>query len=157
MAGESKGRRESARLVVAATMMMAACAAGDPSSARPGPTASVEALIGDAACDSDSQCHTIGVGAKACGGPQRYLAWSSRRTEGAALQSAAEREARAARAQAESAGIMSNCAFVTDPGAYCTVPDAAGANAASASPTRSPTARQCRVRASGSGGVPKIY
>lgn len=133
------------RLTVAATMVLiAACAAGDPSSAGPGPTKSVEALIGDAACDSDAQCHTIGVGAKACGGPQRYLAWSSQRTDGPALQGAAEREGRLARAKVESSGVMSNCAVTTDPGAYCSAPGTA-------------MPRQCRLRASGSGGSARSY
>jgi hypothetical protein len=136
---------------------IAACAAGDPSSAGPVSAASIEALIGDAACDSDAQCHTVAVGAKACGGPQRYLAWSSQRTDGATLRSVAEREALAARAKVESSGVMSNCAMVTDPGAYCAAPEAAGRSAAPGASARAAAGRQCVVRASGLGGAAKIY
>ena len=137
--------------------MVAACAPVDTTSARPGPGASVEALIGDAACDSDAQCHTIAVGAKACGGPQRYLAWSSRRTDGATLRSTAEREALAARAKAESSGLMSNCAMVKDPGAYCAAVDVAIGSAASGASARAGSDGRCQVHATGQGGTSTIY
>ena len=151
-------RREPFRLVGPMVLVLvAACATGDPLSAQPGQAASVETLIGDAACDSDAQCHTIALGAKACGGPQRYLAWSSSRTDGSALRRAAEREARAARAQVEKSGMMSNCAMVTDPGAYCLVPRAADGSLASSAPAPAPGVRQCRLRATGIGGAGTIY
>lgn len=95
---------------VLALAIGAACATGD-----------VHTLIGDAACQSDSQCHTIGVGAKACGGPSGYLAWSSARTDGDKLRSATEREAQAQRQQQIASGRASNCMVEQDPGAYCAV------------------------------------
>lgn len=108
---------------VAGTLVLSAgCTAGsNPSAASPAPT-SVQALIGDAACDSDSQCTTIGVGAKACGGPQAYLAWSTLRTDGEALRRQADREAERRRAEGEKRGEMSTCSVVPDPGAYCARP-----------------------------------
>jgi len=137
--------------LLAALALSSACAGGDgaaPSTA----TANIESLIGDAACDSDAQCRTVGVGAKACGGPQAYLAWSSKRTDGAALQQAAERQARAARAAAEASGIMSNCMVTKDPGAFCAASAGAEGAAAGAKP-----ARTCRLRAAGPGGAGSIY
>ena len=138
-------------LLTAALAMSTACAGVEPVPA-PAATASVAALIGDAACDNDAQCRTIGVGAKACGGPQAYLAWSSKRTDAATLKQAAEREARAAAAAAQASGIMSNCMVTKDPGAYC---------AASARPDGSPTAgpnpaARCRLRAADPGGAGPI-
>ncbi|MEP6740803.1 MAG: hypothetical protein ABJA61_10515, partial [Caldimonas sp.] len=97
------------------------------------------------------------VGAKACGGPARYLAWSSRVTDGASLQSAADREMSAARASVEKSGIMSNCAVVTDPGAYCATPSAAVGPVASTTSGRSSPTRRCQLRPAGSGGASKIY
>ncbi|RTL16717.1 MAG: hypothetical protein EKK52_17760 [Burkholderiales bacterium] len=75
--------------------------------------------IGDAACDSDSQCHVIGVGAKACGGPNSYLAWSSKSTQEAALRQAVERHALAQRAALAASGMASNCLYVPEPGVQC--------------------------------------
>jgi hypothetical protein len=135
-------------VLLLASALSAACAGVEPAAPAAARTG-VESLIGDAACDGDAQCHAIGVGAKACGGPQAYLAWSSKRTDGTALRQAAEREAGAARAAAEASGIMSNCMIAKDPGAYCAAP--AGANAASAASSSSE--RRCRLRAGGPGGA----
>jgi hypothetical protein len=146
---QGMGRLDRPLALLATLALSAACAAVDSASPSQA-TASVEALIGDAACDSDAQCRTIGVGAKACGGPQAYLAWSSQRTDGAALQQAAERQARAARAAAEASGIMSNCMVTKDPGAFCAGGD--GAAAAGVAP-----ARRCRLRATGPGGAGSFY
>jgi hypothetical protein len=133
--------------------LSAACAGVEPAPATGAVTASVEALIGDAACDSDAQCHTVGVGAKACGGPQSYLAWSSKRTDAATLQQAAERQARLERDAAAANGIMSNCAIAKDPGAYCAPPATRGAIAAAGAES----SRRCRLRAGGPGGAGSIY
>jgi hypothetical protein len=147
----------------AALAFAAACTAGGPvadataprtaaSSALPAKAASapravdaskstVQALIGDAVCESDAQCDTIAVGAKACGGPEAYLPWSSLRTDATALQAAAAREAAAARGAVSARGMVSNCAMVVDPGAYC-APAAAAPSAASAAAAP----RVCRLR-----------
>src|SRR5947207_15997329 len=108
-----------ALLASAASLALAvACAtAGTPASSGAPP--SVPDLVGDAACSSDGQCRTIGVGAKACGGPQAYLAWSTQRTDENALRAAVERDAAAQRKEAEARGMVSNCAVTIDPGATC--------------------------------------
>jgi hypothetical protein len=115
---------------VASTLVLsAACTAGNDSPAASPPPSSVQSLVGDAACDDDAQCRTIGVGAKACGGPQAYIAWSTLRTDGAALRSQADREAERRRAEGEKRGAMSTCNVVPDPGAYCARPAGAAAGA----------------------------
>ena len=127
-------------------------AASSPSSSSPAKAASapraadaskstVQALIGDAVCESDAQCDTIAVGAKACGGPEAYLPWSSLRTDATALQAAASREAAVARAAVSARGMVSNCAMLVDPGAYC-APATAAPSAASAAAAP----RVCRLR-----------
>ena len=109
--------------------LLAACAvATEPAPAPPADTlAAVQSLIGDAACSSDAQCRSVGVGARACGGPDSYLAWSTARTDGAALDAAAQRHAAARRKANESGRSMSICRFEVDPGAVCAPADASAA------------------------------
>jgi hypothetical protein len=125
-------------LLAASLALTAACAAQDPPR---NDKASIQALIGEAACSGDAQCRTIGVGAKACGGPQAYVAWSTLRTDEAALLKLAEASAESDRKQAEAKGMVSTCSVVPDPGAFCDM----SRPAAGASGT-------CRLRAGKGGG-----
>ena len=59
------------------------------------------------------------AGAKACGGPERYLAWSNKSNDGKQLTALARAQAEASRKLQQSDGMMSTCAIVTDPGATC--------------------------------------
>ena len=81
----------------------------------------LRALIGTPLCREDADCATVAVGAKACGGPAAWLAWSRRVTEGATLEALAARHAAAARAALRARGAISNCMFVVDPGARCVI------------------------------------
>lgn len=76
-------------------------------------------LIGDAACDSAGECHTVGIGDKPCGGPEAYLAWSSAVTQPDALAALASRHRESRRLENERSGMRSNCAVTLDPGAVC--------------------------------------
>ncbi|MBC8055009.1 MAG: hypothetical protein H7Y61_00350, partial [Rhizobiales bacterium] len=76
------------RRFAALTLAGALCSAhaGGPGETNPGTAmARVRALIGAAGCESDAQCRSIGIGTKACGGPEFYLAWSIAGTDEAAL------------------------------------------------------------------------
>ena len=102
---------------VALAQALSACATpeadADPS------VKAIERAIGSAACDQDSQCRTLPLGQKACGGPQRWLAWSTKATDQAALRERLDRlSAVDAHPPARPAGA-SNCALVPDPGASC--------------------------------------
>lgn len=109
--------------VALAAMAAAAC------SGAPKPVAdasSSEALrqqivaeIGTAACDAPQQCRTLAIGHKSCGGPEAYLAWSSKHSDAATLKALAERYQAARRQDDLRQGMMSNCALVSDPGASC--------------------------------------
>ena len=101
--------------------------------------AQIQAEIGDAACDSSAQCHSIGVGAKSCGGPEGYLAWSSKSSDTTKLTSLVAQHKLAREEENRRSGMLSNCALVTDPGATCQAarcallpssPGAGGANLA---------------------------
>ena len=89
----------------------------------------VQQLIGEAVCTSDADCRTIAVGDKACGGPESYLAWSARQTDPQRLAAAAQRYTSERKAQNQQSGMVSNCAFVADPGARCETASGDGAGA----------------------------
>jgi len=82
-------------------------------------TRELQALVGPAACKTDSQCRTLPVGAKACGGPAAYWAWSTQDGDAKRITALAARQAEAQRHEIEASGARSNCALVTDPGAVC--------------------------------------
>ena len=96
--------------------------------------ARIEALIGDARCDDNAECRSVAIGQRACGGPESYLAWSSRRTDAATLERAVAEFAAASR-PARPGDALSTCEVLRDPGAFC-ARDAA----------RPGTAGRCRLR-----------
>jgi hypothetical protein len=85
------------------------------SGAASGGTTSVAALLGDLACQRDSDCQTVPLADQACGGPSGWLAYSVRRTNKAELQRAVQRQALAQQRNDR----VSTCAVMADPGAVC--------------------------------------
>jgi hypothetical protein len=79
----------------------------------------IQTQIADDSCDSSQQCHTLPMGAKACGGPESYVAWSDKSLDGEKLRQLGERYAAARRFDNSRTGLMSNCALTPDPGAIC--------------------------------------
>ncbi len=107
-------------LLIALAAMSAGSAWADGSRAGTGPAdpmAEVQRLIGDAACRKDADCRTVGVGHRACGGPQAYLPWSAWRTSAPALNQAAAATRTAPPRTTEP--MMSTCQVAVDPGAHC--------------------------------------
>ncbi|WP_292038023.1 hypothetical protein [Massilia sp. UBA6681] len=91
-----------------------------PSATAPSDTlGSLRALAGDAACRDSAQCRTLPLGARACGGPEAYLAYSTAKGSEAQLRSLAERYQAERRAANKASGMMSTCQFMPDPGAVC--------------------------------------
>ena len=79
----------------------------------------IRALVGVPSCSADAQCKTLALGARPCGGPEDYLAYSSTRTPEAELRALAD-VYRAERHAANSrSGMMSNCRVRLEPGAVC--------------------------------------
>ncbi|HLL20040.1 MAG TPA: hypothetical protein VK439_14765 [Rubrivivax sp.] len=116
-----------------AGLSLAACAANQVAPLPDG-AAHVSQLIGKAACTADTDCATIGVGAMACGGPQAYVAWSRKETDGQALAAAVARQREERVRQIARTGEQSVCVVVPDPGARCS------------------EARRCELRQGGGGG-----
>jgi len=79
----------------------------------------IRAMIGNATCTDGSQCRTLPVGARACGGPEAYLPYSTANLSEPALQALAARYKSEREAQNAASGMMSNCRFIPDPGAVC--------------------------------------
>jgi hypothetical protein len=79
----------------------------------------IQAEIGDAACDAADQCKTVAIGRKACGGPESYMAWSTKRSDGAKIAELRAAFAAERQAQNSKSGMASTCLMVTDPGATC--------------------------------------
>jgi hypothetical protein len=114
-------------LVVLLLLACTACASGagpqGASRAAPaqasGTLASIRQLIGNAACADSSQCHSLPVGARGCGGPEYYLAWSSQATDGEQLRSLGGRYKAERQRDNAASGRVSDCRFAVDPGAAC--------------------------------------
>lgn len=79
----------------------------------------IRAEVGDALCESDQQCKTLAVGEKDCGGPEYWLAWSTKLSQGETLKARATELAGMQRRRNEASGSRSNCRFMPDPGAIC--------------------------------------
>ena len=75
--------------------------------------------VGAARCESDAQCRTLALGAKACGGPQAWLAWSTSTSRETELHALAEELAALQRQRLTQSGMVSNCRYIADPGAMC--------------------------------------
>lgn len=88
-----------------------------------GPTSAPRDLlmaeIGDAACDSSQQCKTVPIGSKGCGGPEGYLAYSTKRGDSAKIVRLAAEDTAKAKQQDQRSGMVSNCMMMMDPGAVC--------------------------------------
>jgi hypothetical protein len=120
---------------LALSLVLAACVASDgarsadvarPQAALPtAPSraadlqAAIRAEIGQPRCASDSQCRSLPVGHKACGGPEGHLPWSSAVSDEARLLALAREQADLRRQEVQARGLMSNCQMLADPGAVC--------------------------------------
>lgn len=76
-------------------------------------------LIGKAECTSDQQCQILPVGARPCGGPASYLAWSNAKTSGTELQALADRHRSEQQANNTRSGMVSDCRAIAPPAAAC--------------------------------------
>ena len=95
------------------------------------------AEIGNAACDTSAQCRTLAVGHRACGGPESYLAYSTKTGDAAKMQRIAAQDTAARKQQDTQSGGMSTCQMVMDPGATCQAGRCVSGNATDAAlPTR---------------------
>ena len=82
--------------------------------------AQLEATLNNAsACTADSECHSVAVGAKACGGPTAYRAYSSKTVSTASVEAQAQHQRDLAAEAARASHQVSPCFMLADPGAHC--------------------------------------
>ena len=88
--------------------------------------ARIDQLIGQANCTSDEQCRVAGIGARPCGGPESYRAWSTQGTPAAELEQHLQDYARERQRWHEKMGLMSTCEFRAAPHVRCERPGQVG-------------------------------
>lgn len=112
-----------AAMVVCGCSMAAASSpamgANDLSAESSSLAAQLQQQIGDAPCSSDAQCHTVAWGQKACGGPERWVPWSTQTTDAKTVNGLAQRLSTARKADHVRSGGVSTCFIQADPGARC--------------------------------------
>ena len=79
----------------------------------------IKSEIGDAACDTSQQCKSLPVGHRACGGPEAYLPWSTKRSNADKLSRLAAQHSNQRKEHDTKAGMISTCQMIMDPGATC--------------------------------------
>lgn len=109
-------------------MLGQACAADAPPPAAQDPRdapvkaawAEVLREVGTPTCQTDTQCRVADVGARPCGGPDSFIAWSTAVTsEGQLMEKlAGHKKAREQRQRQD--GILSDCRVLPRPTAICT-------------------------------------
>jgi hypothetical protein len=104
-----------------AAVMASACAQAPavPAAGSEALMAAIRAEVGDAPCDSAQQCHSAAIGAKPCGGPDAYLAWSSKNTDETRLAPLLTRYAAARKQENLAANAFSTCMMETRPAVTC--------------------------------------
>ena len=118
-----------AALVASAPAVAAAHVPPPPTISSDGATpsgdlASVDArleytLAAASACTADTDCHAVAIGAKACGGPTGYRAYSDKSVSTASVDALAQQERDLAAAAARASHQVSPCFMLADPGARC--------------------------------------
>ncbi|MDP4300323.1 hypothetical protein [Leptothrix discophora] len=112
-------------LIGALALLLGACASAPVRSADRAASLlpRIEQAIGTPSCQQDSDCRTLPIGQKACGGPEAFLPWSTRTVTTPARQDAlaalAREHAQAREAEHRASGRMSTCNVLADPGASC--------------------------------------
>ena len=79
----------------------------------------IKQLIGAAICTDNNQCKSLAIGAKACGGPVSYLAYSTLKTNVDKLTSLGVRLKGLHQRYNKEEGIMSDCMMVMPPAIAC--------------------------------------
>ena len=114
-------------LALLSVILLSACAAscapgqavGQSGAGQGATLARIHALIGTPSCSGDSECRSLALGERPCGGPESYLAYSAARTPEADLRALGEAYRAERRSANTQEGRASDCRFMLDPGAVC--------------------------------------
>lgn len=91
----------------------------------------ITALSSDRACTRDSDCATVELGSKSCGGPKEYLLYSKPNTKETLLKRRAAEYTAIDKRVNEIEQLMSDCMFVSPPGVKCVAKTCTDSNAPS--------------------------
>ena len=81
--------------------------------------ARIRGAVGEAKCSDNSQCRTLAIGEKPCGGPEQWLPYSSATAPVEPLKAWSAELSAAAKRRNASSGMAGNCSYTPDPGAAC--------------------------------------
>ena len=90
-----------------------------PAPSQPDTLTQIKDLIGKAECSSDNQCQALPIGARPCGGPASYLAWSTAKTSSSDIQALADRFRAEQQERNARSGMVSDCRAIAPPAAVC--------------------------------------
>ena len=76
-------------------------------------------LIGSASCTSDSQCHSLGFGDKACGGFVSFRIYSDQNTDVAQLRKKVDQYNLLSEQWNNENNVVSNCDYLSPPKLSC--------------------------------------
>ncbi len=79
----------------------------------------MQKLTADKSCSHDNQCSVLGIGQRACGGPEQFLVFSQQKTDQKLLSFTADRYRKTRQEQQQRLGEMSICQQLTTPLAAC--------------------------------------
>ncbi len=79
----------------------------------------INSLIEDKSCEAHSDCATIALGARACGGPESYQAYAPRNTDVQKLKSLAQQLETLNKTYNKENQVMSICAMEIEPNVQC--------------------------------------
>ncbi len=75
--------------------------------------------VAERGCQHDAQCASIAFGIKSCGGPIKYLVYSSAHTDVAELNPLIEKYNHLNKRLIEEDGLLSTCEFISQPVVAC--------------------------------------
>jgi len=81
--------------------------------------ARIRGAVGEAKCSDISQCRTLPIGEKPCGGPEQWLPYAITSTSAEQLKAWSAELAAAAKRRNETSGMAGNCRYNPDPGVAC--------------------------------------
>ena len=79
----------------------------------------LQKLTADKTCEQDQQCKVMGIGSKACGGPEQFIVYSEQETDSKMLAITSERYAKLKQEQQSRLGMMGTCQQLVSPIASC--------------------------------------
>jgi hypothetical protein len=79
----------------------------------------LQKLTHDKTCQQDQECKVIGIGARACGGPDQFIVYSENHTDGKMLAITSERYAKLKKEKQSKLGVVGTCQVLETPIAAC--------------------------------------